>query len=69
MKDIRDIQEYRCRRYLEEQVQLNNIALQFVPHSKQATIYVTKISRSMMFAKIRNVLAALNTFNLAMLSL
>ena len=45
-KDIFDIQEYSCRRYLEERDQLNNIALQFLPHSKQAsTIFFTKISR------------------------
>jgi hypothetical protein len=60
IKDVFDIQEYRCRRHLEEHDQLNNIALQFLPHSKQATIFFTKISRLMMFAKIRNVLAALN---------
>ena len=60
IKDIFDIQEYRFRRCLEEYGQLNNKALQFLPHSKQATIYVTKIGRLVMFAKIRNVLAALN---------
>ena len=69
IEDIYDIQEYRCRRYLAEQGQLNNITLQFLPHSKQTTIYFTKISWLIMFAKIRNVLAVLNKFNLAVLSL
>jgi len=60
IKDIFDIQEYRCRRYLEDHDQLNNITLQFLPHSKQAKIFFTKISWLMKFAKTRNVLAALN---------
>lgn len=55
IKYIFDIQEYRCSRYLEQHDQRNSIALQFLPHSKQATIFVAKISRLMMFAKIRNL--------------
>jgi hypothetical protein len=50
IKDIFDFQEYCDLRYLEEHDQVNNIALQFLPNSKQSTIFVTKISPLMMFA-------------------